>query len=93
MWSVDGKELFYRHGNRMMTVEITTEPELEIGDPDELWEAPYLSHEHLFGNYDVASDGRFLMLEIPDTSNAELTRIHVFLDWLSEIEERMEARD
>ena len=93
VWSVDGRELFYRHGDRMMAVPITTEPELEVGEPVELWEKPYFSQERVGTNYDVAPDGRFLMLKIPDTSNAEPTRIHVFLDWLSEIEEGMEARD
>ena len=43
VWSVDGRELFYRHGDRMMAVPITTEPELEVGEPVELWETPYFS--------------------------------------------------
>jgi len=89
VWSVDGRELFYRQGNRMMSAAITTEPELESGDPVELWEAPYFSQEFLGGNFDVASDGRFLMLELPETSPSEPTRIHVYLDWLSGIEDRM----
>ncbi len=76
-----------------MAVQITTEPELEVGEHVELWEAPYFSQEDLWTNYDVTPDGRFLMLGIPDTSNTEPARIHVFLDWLTEIEERMQASD
>ena len=95
VWSVDGRELFYRRGNRMMAVQITTEPELEAGDPVELWEAPYFSIEALWTHYDVAPDGRFLMLGVPDMSDTETepTRIHVFLDWLTAIEARMQASD
>jgi serine/threonine-protein kinase len=93
VWSVDGRELFYRRGIQMMAVQITTEPELEVGEPVKLWEAPYFSQDRLWTNYDVAPDGRFLMLGVPETFNTEPARIHVFLDWLTEIEERMEARD
>ena len=75
----------------MMAVPITTEPELEVGEPVELWETPYFTVGTFFTNYDVAPDGRFLMLKFPDTSDTEPARIHVFLDWLTEIEERMEA--
>ena len=91
VWSVDGQELFYRHGTRMMSVAIRTEPELNAGEPAELWDAPYFDQGLLGGNSDVASDGRFLMLKMPETSDAEPTTIHVFLDWLSQIEERMQA--
>ncbi|MCZ6727439.1 MAG: hypothetical protein O7A98_08790, partial [Acidobacteria bacterium] len=93
VWSVDGRELFYRHGDRMMAVPITTEPELEVGEPVELWETPYFSQGSIGTIYDVAPDGRFLMLKFPDTSDTKSARIHVFLDWLTEIEERMEASD
>jgi len=95
VWSVDGRELFYRRGNKMMAVQITTEPELEAGDPVELWEAPYFSQELPFTNYGVASDGRFLMLRVPHMSDTETepTKIHVFLDWLTAIEARMQASD
>ncbi len=77
----------------MMAVEITTEPELEVGEPVELWETPYFSLGSFFTMYDVARDGRFLMLKFPDTSDTEPARIHVLLDWLTEIEERMQASD
>ena len=76
----------------MRAVEITMEPDLVIGETDRLWEKPYLSQEDLWANYDVAPDGRFLMLKESDAS-VEATRIHVFLGWLSRIEERMEASE
>jgi serine/threonine protein kinase/Tol biopolymer transport system component len=93
VWSVDGRELFYRRGNQMVAVEITMETELEVIDHVELWKAPYFSQE-LFGtNYDVAPDGRFLMLGVPARPDAEPARINVFLNWLTQIEERMQATD
>ncbi|TDI15273.1 MAG: hypothetical protein E2P05_07430, partial [Acidobacteria bacterium] len=89
VWSRDGRELFYRSGDRMMAVEIQTEPEFESGEPVELWTSPYFSQEGLFTNYDVASDGRFLMLGIPNLDEAETMTINVVLDWFEELKERV----
>ncbi len=76
----------------MMAVEITTEPDLQIGEPLELWERPYFSQE-LFAttNYDVAPDGRFLMLGLPESDVPRLVMINVVVNWFSEVQERMEA--
>ena len=93
-WSANGRQLFYRIGDRMMAVEITTEPELRIGEPVELWEKPYFSLE-LFprANYDVASDGRFLMLGLRESDAQRLLMINVVVNWLSEVQERMRANN
>ncbi len=73
----------------MMAVEITTEPDFRIGEPVELWKRPYFSLE-VFprANYDVAPDGRFLMLGLPAP---RLVTINVVLNWFSEVQERMKA--
>ncbi len=94
VWSLDGRELYYRNGDRMMAVEITTEPNLEIGEIVELWEAPYFS-QHLFGvtEYDMAPDGRFLMLGLHGGDDAPPSNITVVLDWFSEIEEQMRGNN
>ena len=64
MWSHDGRELFYRVGNRMMVVEGETEPTLRVSPPKELWKEAY--YHSGFGTcarqYRVAPDGRFLMI-------------------------------
>jgi hypothetical protein len=83
VWSRDGRELFYRSGDRMMAVEIRTEPRLAVGTPVELWNRPYFSHDAVFTGYDVAPDGRLLMLAIPTVAEMENTTIHVALDWLA----------
>jgi hypothetical protein len=67
----------------MIAVTIKTEPTLEIGPPRELWNRAYFSHEALFTTYDVAPDGRFLMLAVP-SSEANSATINVVLDWLAE---------
>ena len=89
VWSHDGRELFYRSGDRMMAVEIQTEPVFESGESVELWTNPYFSHEVLSTRYDVASDGRFLMLGIPNLDEAKTMTINVVLDWFEELKERV----
>ncbi len=76
----------------MMAVELTTEPDLRIGEPVELWKRPYFSLE-VFpnANYDVAPDGRFLMLGLPESDAPRLVMINVVVNWFSEVQERMEA--
>jgi hypothetical protein len=89
-WSYDGTELYYRSGDRMMAVPITTDPELVVGDPVELWSRPYYSQvEEQFTSYDVAPDGRFLMLINPDDLGTTSMTINVVLDWFAQIEERL----
>ena len=60
-WSPDGRELFYRRGDAMMSVPVTTAPTFTAGQSRELFRGPYLSQSSE-RHYDVAADGRFLMV-------------------------------
>jgi Tol biopolymer transport system component len=82
VWSRDGKELFYLSGDKMMAVTIETEPEFTVTGSEVLFEGQYL----MLGvrhSYDVAPDGRFLMIQ----ESEELTPpcIHVVLNWFEEL--------
>ena len=86
-WSTDGRELFYRNGSSMMSVAISARgEELEAGRPEFLFEGPYATG-HYGGNpgtnYDVAGDGRFLMI-LPDSAKNP-ARLHVVLNWAEEL--------
>ena len=41
VWNRNGRELFYRSGNKMMAVDITTQPGFAAGKPRMLFEGPY----------------------------------------------------
>ena len=84
-WSRDGKELFYRsgHGNRkMVAATFETEPDFRITHVEELFEGQYQRHIQ-WRNYDVAPDGRFLIIK----ESQELTPlgINVVLNWFEEL--------
>ena len=76
-WAPDGRELFFRVGNRMMAVGITTEPEVTVGTPQSLFDLPFPP-----GAYDIAADGRFVM-GVENTETA--THMNVVLNWTEEL--------
>ena len=61
VWSPSGNEIFYRNGSRMMSVQVRTEPTFSYGAPESLFQGPYMCCTGV--PYDVAADGRFLMLK------------------------------
>jgi serine/threonine-protein kinase len=90
VWSRDGTELFYRLADRMMAVPVQKEGSFAAGRPIELFEGSYASEYKGRSNYDVAPDGRFLMVEVEKGS--EPVRLDVILDWFNELE-RLRARN
>ena len=84
-WARNGRELFYRNGNKMMAVDITTEPTFRAGTRRMLFERPnYVSGTR--ADYDISPDGqRFLMLKASEQQEVALTQIHVVLNWFEEL--------
>ena len=67
IWSADGRTLYYRAGDNIMSVAIQTKPVFHSGSPETVVEGAY---EGLLGsidrpNYDVAADGRILIIKNP----------------------------
>lgn len=86
VWNRNGRELFYRNGDTMMAVEITTQPTLAAGKPKMLFEGPYVLSGGALANYDVAADGqRFLMLKTVEQGQAAAIQITVVLNWTEEL--------
>ena len=87
-WSRDGRELYYRNGEALMAVTITTEPVLAPGKPTLLFTGPYRSGVDRIGNpgsnYDVTPDGRFVMIREEESSKA--TQIQIVLNWFEELD-------
>lgn len=83
LWSWDGKELFYRSadGDRVTAAKIETEPEFRVTSSEVLFEGRYLSG--MFKHFDVAPDGRFLMIQESEESKPPC--IHIVLNWFEEL--------
>jgi len=63
IWSADGDELYFRQGSKVMAASITLEPSIDVATPIELFDGPYTLDLSGHQRYDVAPDGRFLMVE------------------------------
>jgi serine/threonine protein kinase/Tol biopolymer transport system component len=91
VWNRNGRELFYRSGNAVMAVEITTQPGFAAGNPRRLFEGPYLPALAALPNYDVSADGqRFLMVKRSEPAQAQ-TQINVVLNWTEELQQKAPA--
>jgi len=90
IWNPNGRELFYRTGDKMMAVDITTEPNFKAGKPRVLFERHYEPTPATGPNYDVSPDGqRFLMLKPGEQETAAPTQINVVLNWSEELKRRV----
>ncbi|HEV2349761.1 MAG TPA: protein kinase [Terriglobia bacterium] len=78
VWSRDGRELFYRSGNKMMAVAVSTGPALKLGEPHVLFEGDFSNW------YDVAPDGRRFLMIKPQPSSP-VTQINVVENWIEDL--------
>ena len=89
-WNPNGREIFYRSGDKMMAVDVVTHPNFTADKPRVLFEAPYLLSPATSPNYDVSPDGqRFLMLKPADAGEGVPTQINVVLNWFEELKQRV----
>jgi serine/threonine-protein kinase len=89
VWNPNGRELFYRSGDKMMAVDIATQPSFTAGKPRTLFEGQYEPTPLTSPNYDVSLDGqRFLMVKASEQEQAA-TQINVVLNWFEELKRRV----
>jgi serine/threonine-protein kinase len=90
-WSKDGRELFYRDDDKMVAVALQTSgPSPVAGSPRVLFDGRFQVTDTGIGGYDVAKDGRFLMVQ-PSVNERPATQIAVVLGWLDDLKTRAEA--
>ncbi len=86
-WSRSGRELFYRNGDRMMAASVVTTPAFSVQSRTELFRGNFTSFP-FHAQYDVTSDGRFIMTQGP-ASSADLV---VVLNWFDQLHGKGRAR-
>lgn len=88
MWSRDGKELYYRSGSKVVALTVETDPEFKVINSRDLFKGNYLDCI-LCRTYDVAPDGRFLMIQDPQEPIP--LQINVILNWFEELKRLVPA--
>ena len=86
-WSREGRELFFTQGYQLLAVTVTNEPELKVSTPVEVFVKEFergSTNSYAGPYYDVAPDGRFLMV-----SDRSTTEFKVILNWFEELKERV----
>jgi eukaryotic-like serine/threonine-protein kinase len=90
VWNPNGRELFYRSGDKMMAVDIAAQPGFTAGTPRMLFEGGYQLAPVPVANYDVSPDGqRFLMLKPSEQAESAPTQINVVLNWFEELKQKV----
>jgi WD40 repeat protein len=85
-WSPDGKELFYHNGSKLLSVSIeSASPDFRVAAPRVLFEGGFAYDDTDAGLrfYDVAPDGRFLMIDPSDAGST--ASIVVVQSWDEEL--------
>jgi hypothetical protein len=87
-WSHDSRRLFFRgigtNANAVFEVDVQMSPSFKVvGAARKLFEGPY------FRSYDVAPDGRFLMIRQPERVRPPL---HIIQNWFEELRQRAPVR-
>jgi Tol biopolymer transport system component len=87
-FSPDGREIFYRSGDRMMVASFASEPQVSFSPPRVLFEGrydvdPFANDAR---NYDIMPDGQnFVMIRRDD----EASEVRVVLNWIEELKQRV----
>jgi serine/threonine protein kinase len=92
VWSRDGRELFYRHGNDLLVVGTELEPELRLGQPRVLFQRALRPSVVGPANYDVSADGRRLIMVELGEGDAP-TQLNVILNWSQELERLVPTKE
>jgi serine/threonine-protein kinase len=89
-WARNGKELFYRNGNRMMAVAISLQPEFKASTPQVLFEGEYeeAGRPDTPHNYDVTPDGRQFVMLRPYVEPSAPSQLIMALEWFDDLSRR-----
>jgi Tol biopolymer transport system component len=83
VWSADGKELFYDNGPKVLSARVVSEvPDFRVETPRMLFEGGFVQGS--MRNFDVAPDGRFVMIEANATT-ATSASIVVVQNWFEDL--------
>ena len=93
LWSKDGRELFYLSADKdMMAVTVSPGSTLAIGEPSALFRFPpdmlQIQSEY-YTPWDVAADGRFIMVRSVGTAT-QIEALIVVENWFEELKARLE---
>jgi serine/threonine protein kinase len=91
LWARDGRELFYRAGDKMMAVPVTIGDKFIAGKPARLFEGRYAPGNENAAGYDVTRDGEQFLMRIGNGTESAPTQIILVQSWLQAVK-RLQSR-
>jgi Tol biopolymer transport system component len=90
-WNRNGKELFYRNGNKMMLVDVSRrDGDIALSSPRVLFEQRYaFGSAQSIANFDVTRDGQRFVMVKDDSASDQLS---IVLNWFEELKARVPLR-
>jgi Tol biopolymer transport system component len=86
VWDHDGHELYYVHGDQMMTADVHAGRSFEAGPPRVLFTGPFDTRTAPIANFDVSPDGRTFLMIRPVGGAKPTRRIRVLLNFGDSLE-------
>jgi Tol biopolymer transport system component len=90
VWPKNGKQLFYRAGDSIMTVDVALTPAFSAGKPRKLFDGPYERSVALWPNFDASPDGQRLLMVRRESRATPPTHINVVLNWIDELTQKLQ---
>jgi len=84
VWGIEDREILYYEGPKLMAATVEIGEELRFERAEMLFEGRYVRYPTAPRPYDVAPDGRLLMIKGGETQAPE-SQIHVVLNWFEEL--------
>ena len=89
-WAPDGLHLVYRAAGRIVSVTLRAGPDLEVAARDTLL-ADTFDGDMPHANYDVAGDGRHLVVIVREAATTSAAAAVVVVNWLPELRARLDG--
>ncbi|MHC4539597.1 MAG: protein kinase domain-containing protein [Planctomycetota bacterium] len=75
-------ELYFRNETHMMKVSLTGDSDLDFSTPEQVFRDDYVKADYPRArNYDIAKDGRFLMVQEIDKQPPPVAELNIVINW------------
>jgi serine/threonine protein kinase len=90
LWARNGREIFFRSEDKVMSVPVEMQPIFKAGTPRELFRnAGFIGSYLGLGNYDVAPDGQHFLMIKEKEAPASSKELGIILNWSDELKRRV----
>ena len=85
VWGRDSRQLYYKHGNEVITATVATAPSFSVVDRKKVFASSVIESSAIHANYDVGPKGELLMV-MRSGPEAQVIVVH---NWAKEVRERL----